>query len=95
MQNDRPWVNFRYNNDIIPGEALGTPKKLLRIPMSKPSEYYTVTMRNKTVAAYLNILSKRLPERNEKNKKTIRIVGVPAELRTGHLPNTNQKRFFN
>jgi hypothetical protein len=69
MQNDdRSWVNFRYNNDIIP-ELWELQEKPLRIPVSEPSEYYTVTMRNKTVAAYLNILSKRLPGRTEKNKK--------------------------
>jgi hypothetical protein len=28
----------------------------------------------------------------ENYEKTVRIVGIPAKIQTGHLPNTNQNR---
>jgi hypothetical protein len=38
----------------------------------------------------LVVLSRYLPGRTEKITKDFRVVGVPTEIRTGHLPNTNE-----
>jgi hypothetical protein len=47
------------------------------------------------IVAYYNTLSRHLLGRTQKEyeEKSVRIVDVPAEIRTGNLPNTSQKHY--
>jgi hypothetical protein len=45
--------------------------------------------------AYFKFLYRHLPEETEETQKTsVRVVGVPAEIRNGHLRNASQKRYL-
>jgi hypothetical protein len=47
-------------------------------------------MWKETSIAEFELLYQHVPGRTEVNHEIVRIVGVPAEIRTGHLTNTSQ-----
>jgi hypothetical protein len=50
-------------------------------------------IRKEAVVALIKILSRNFPGETRENSKSVRITDGPAEVRTEHLPNTNEDRY--